>query len=677
VRAIRRPVLGLLSLALFAISLTLPASVAGAAGCGAYGNCPPAVQPTLIAAPTGVVASQVVVQDQPLAVSVAPSTATGGATLQITAPANVIPAGATVDVAAVPSTFIALYRVNGRLEVLTKDQVRRLNAHVSSAAALPVHFANIDSFYVGVYQGTTEVTKFNGSLTVTVQNPNIAASNIVYETYGTSWKLDKKAVVAPGSVTVSLNTDRAFDVINLLGANVTLTYNDNGGAGIIAPVTVASGTQVTLSNGSTITRKGYQFAGWSTTGQAPALTSPYLLMTSLTVKAIWQLQHTNVLTYDDNGGSGVVPPYRVSGNANVILNSGATLQRSGYVFAGWSTTGLYPALTSPYFLTGSVTLKAIWNKATTVYLFYQVTAPATGKVSPVQIHGSGIIRLNDGRTLKNPGFVFGGWSLNGHLPSLTSPLDLTSTTTVQAIWVKPTSFTLHYNANRGRGSVRPVKTRGTALVELDSGLGLHRKGYTFVGWSTTGQAPVLAGTYYLTGNVTLKAVWAKVVYIHVRYNLNGANGVIEPVTLPGSGVIQLASGAQLHRLGYQFAGWSLTGHLPAFTSPLDVTRTITLKAIWQRSAVKTTTPTSTAKSPRSSTLLQVQYDLNGAIGQIEPTSLATPTTVQLPTPNGSFLHRFGYQFLGWSTTGQLPALPALYHVTSTTTLKAIWKVTTP
>ena len=671
--------MGLLSLALFAVSLTFPASVAAAAGCGSYGNCPPAVRPTLIPTPTGVIASQVVVPDQPLVVNVASTSASGGATLQITAPANVIPAGATVDVAAVPSTFIALYRVNGHIEVLTKDQVQRLRAHVSTAAALPVHFANIASFYVGVYQGTTEVTKFNGVLTVTLQNPNIAPSNIVYQTSGNTWKLDKRAIVTAGSVTITLNTDRAFDVINLLGANVTVSYSNNGGRGSVAPLTVPSGTQVTLAGGTSITRKGFQFEGWSTTGQPPALTSPYLVTSSLALKAIWQTEQTNVVTYNDNGGVGIVRPLRIRGNASVNLNSGATLQRSGYVFAGWSTTGLYPALTSPYFVTGSVTLKAIWNKATTVYLFYHVAAPATGKVAPVQIHGSGIIRLNDGHGLANPGYVFGGWSLNGHLPSLTSPLDLTSTTTVQAIWVKPSTLTLRYDVNRGRGVVLPVRRHGNALVELNTGQTLHHRGYTFVGWSISGTAPVLPGTYYLTGNVTLKAVWAKIVYIHVHYNLNGANGAIEPITLPGSGVIQLASGLGLHRLGYTFAGWSHNGHLPALTSPLDVTRNITLKAIWQRSTKQTTAATTSTvpshrvRSPRTITTFTVAYDLNGGDGLVEPTTLASPTTIQLPTPNGPFLHRFGYQFLGWSANGQLPALPTNYHATGSTTLRAIWK----
>jgi len=691
VRAICRPFLGLLSLALFAVSLTLPTAVASAAGCGAYGNCPPAVQPTLIPAPVGVVASQVVVQNQPIFINVPPSSSTGGSTVQITAPASVLPPGAVVSLSSIPSTFIALYRVNGHLVVLTQDQVRRIRAHVSSAAALPVRFANIASFYVGAYQGTTEVTKFNGVLTVTVKNPNIVSSNIVYQTYGKTWKLDKKAVVAPGSVTVSLNTDRAFDVINLLGADVTLRYDANGGRGHVASLKVPSGTQVTLPSGSGLTRKGFQFAGWSTTGQLPALTNPFLATASTVLKAIWQRAVTNVLTYNDNGGTGVVPPVRILGNADLILNSGSTLQRSGYVFAGWSTTGLYPALTSPYYLTSSVTLKAIWNKATTVYLFYRVTAPATGKVSPVQVHGSGIIRLNDGHGLANPGYLFGGWSLSGRLPSLTSPLDLTSTTTVQAIWVKPTSFTLRYDLNGGRGIVRSVHARVNALVDLDAGLSLHRRGYSFVGWSTSGQAPVLAGTYYLTGNVTLKAVWAKIHYIHVRYNLNGASGMIQPITLPGSGVIQLPSGVDLHRSGYQFLGWSRNGHLPALTSPLDVTSALTLKAIWKHvrnvpvkkpvttTTVKPVTTTTVKKTtkPHVTHLFQIKFDLNGADGVVEPTSLMTPTVIQLPVPNGPFLHRFGYKFLGWSANGQLPALSTTYDATGPITLKAIWMATTP
>lgn len=73
-------------------------------------------------------------------------------------------------------------------------------------------------------------------------------------------------------------------------ANVTLTYNANGGTGTIEPVSVAARTSVTLNNGSSLTPPtGKQFLGWATTSTAstPNVTSPYTVTENTTLYAVW------------------------------------------------------------------------------------------------------------------------------------------------------------------------------------------------------------------------------------------------------------------------------------------------------------------------------------------------------------------------------------------------------
>lgn len=73
-------------------------------------------------------------------------------------------------------------------------------------------------------------------------------------------------------------------------ANVTLTYNANGGTGTIEPVSVAARSSVTLNNGSSLTPPtGKQFLGWATTSTAstPNVTSPYTVTENTTLYAVW------------------------------------------------------------------------------------------------------------------------------------------------------------------------------------------------------------------------------------------------------------------------------------------------------------------------------------------------------------------------------------------------------
>ena len=655
-RALARPFAGLVASAILLVSLTL-ATTAGAAGCGYSGSCPPPnPQPTTLPIPSSQVVLSSVLTSAGGTFTANLGAAANNASVSASVPAGLVPGGgpATLVIAQIPAGIPALYRVNGRLEVLSAAQYGRLRSHTSGTGSsiVPQRFVTVDAFYVQVLNDSGQpVTNWLHAITVTVTDSHIATTNKVFVTRNLTWYQDPSAQLAPGRAVLTLNTSRVFQIINPLGANVTVTYSANGGTGAAESVSIPSGASITLPTGVGLVRHGYQFVGWSLNGLRPALTSPYLVRGAETLKAIWVRSTKNAITYNVNGGHGVVASQTVKGNALVNLPTGNGLRRNGFVFSGWSLSGTPPALHSPYFVTGSVTLKAIWLKAQIVYLFYESNG-GTGTVPAVTVHGSGLVQLSTGATLHRKGYVFAGWSVTGQEPALVSPYDLTTSTNVKAIWIKPTTFTLTYRVKGVHSSVHPVSVTVPTLVSLDSGVHLHRKGYTFVGWSTNGRAPVLPGSYYLTQSTTLQAVWQKIVIIHVRYDDNGGTGVVPALTLNGSGVIQLNLGRTLQRPGYQFVGWSTTGALPALTSPLDVTSNLTLKAIWLLS---------------TSTLT---YNLNGGTGFVPPTQAVGNQYVTLA--NGSTVSRHGYGVKGWSLNGHLPALGASAFVKSSTVVKAIW-----
>lgn len=70
----------------------------------------------------------------------------------------------------------------------------------------------------------------------------------------------------------------------------TVIYNENGGTGTIAPVTVEFGESITLDDGSTLTApSGKVFAGWATTPTATesSVASPYKPTADTTLYAVW------------------------------------------------------------------------------------------------------------------------------------------------------------------------------------------------------------------------------------------------------------------------------------------------------------------------------------------------------------------------------------------------------
>lgn len=96
-----------------------------------------------------------------------------------------------------------------------------------------------------------------------------------------------------GSISITENstvdvTEYASAVINV--AEVTLSYDTNGGTGTISPVSVIAGGTVTLDSGSSLTApEGKEFAGWATTSAAtePDAVSPYKVSSDKTLYAVW------------------------------------------------------------------------------------------------------------------------------------------------------------------------------------------------------------------------------------------------------------------------------------------------------------------------------------------------------------------------------------------------------
>lgn len=125
----------------------------------------------------------------------------------------------------------------------------------------------------------------------------------------------------------------------------TVTYYANGGAGTMENQ-VASGWTTLRTN--TFTREGYIFDSWNTEPDGsgdrsfiPMVDYDYDFSEDITLYAQWESSSgssnpgTNeVVTFDPNGGSGIMNPQSGSGPTALSPN---TFTRSGYRFVGWNS----------------------------------------------------------------------------------------------------------------------------------------------------------------------------------------------------------------------------------------------------------------------------------------------------------------------------------------------------
>lgn len=151
----------------------------------------------------------------------------------------------------------------------------------------------------------------------------------------------------------------------LKGNEIAITFDPNGGAGSMEPMSVNPGVNNILSS-NTFTREGYTFTGWNTkadgkgTGYADGATVKFDVDTTLYA----QWTQNPVITFDANGGEGNMGTQTVNPGVSAALLAN-TFTRADYDFAGWNTkadgTGTAYADKTTIAVSANTTLYAQWT----------------------------------------------------------------------------------------------------------------------------------------------------------------------------------------------------------------------------------------------------------------------------------------------------------------------------
>ena len=391
------------------------------------------------------------------------------------------------------------------------------------------------------------------------------------------------------------------------------------------------------------TRKGYNFAGWSTSANGNVVYQPGAEYKNdqnggtVTLYAKWTAwKHT--VTYDKNvpADSKKTDVKNMPGNQTKIYDQNLTLQsniptRIGYTFVKWTTnkdgTGTAYQPGSQYSYNrdsdgGTVTLYAVWTpwKYTVRYDKNVPASSSSQTVSNMPADQTKTEEVNLTLSSNKPsrnGYIFNGWQaqINGkavdYQPGATLSYDPDvkgSVITLKAKWTA-WKHTIHYDKNVPASSKKTNVTNmpGDQVKVFDTALSIQpmvpkRTGYTFKGWSTTanGKAEYQPGAKYNhdqnDGTVTLYAVWTPWKY-KVQYDKNvSADSSSQAVSnMPTDQtkteeVVLTLSSNKPSRNGYIFNGWQAqingkaVDYQPGAKLSYDVDdkdgSTIILKAQW-------------------------------------------------------------------------------------------------
>ncbi len=200
---------------------------------------------------------------------------------------------------------------------------------------------------------------------------------------------------------------------SLDGAVYKVSFNPNGGSGIMDPQSIAYGSSAALT-GCGFTKVGYIFVGWAASATSNANyadKADYMMgTTDATLYAVWMASN-NTVAFNANGGSGEMTNQTIATDTTAPL-SGNNFSRTGYTFGGWALTSVGAvayANTPPYTMgPASTTLYAKWTANNNT-----VTFNANGGTETMadQTIATDVTAALSANSFIRTGYTFGGWAL--------------------------------------------------------------------------------------------------------------------------------------------------------------------------------------------------------------------------------------------------------------------------
>ncbi|MBO5420426.1 MAG: InlB B-repeat-containing protein [Clostridia bacterium] len=312
--------------------------------------------------------------------------------------------------------------------------------------------------------------------------------------------------------------------------------------------------------------------------------------------------YTYTVSYNANGGSGAPASQTKQYNVDLALSS-TKPTKSGYTFAGWSTSSsaisVNYAAGATYTNNAAVTLYAVWtpNKYT---ITYNANGGSGAPATQTKTHGVNLT-LSSSKPVKSYQVNFD--ACGGYVDTESKYVNYTfigwstSSSATSATYSAGANFTL--NANTTLYAVWSIPQVGT--LPLSS-----REGYIFKGWYTakTGGTKVEASTVLTGSSTTLYAQWTAETYT-ISYDANGGSGAPSSQTKTYGQTITLST-TKPTRSGCTFLGWSTdsTATSPTYSAGESFTENVDtiLYAVWHTHSYTssvTTAATCTATGVRT------------------------------------------------------------------------------
>ena len=369
-----------------------------------------------------------------------------------------------------------------------------------------------------------------------------------------------------------------------------VTFDTNGGSGIIEPVHLFTGDVLTLP---VVTKKGYTLINWTYNGDPVDENTSFDNVSDALIVANWQA-NTYTIRFDANGGIGSMDDLAMVYDRSKQLPP-SVFEKKDHVFEGWSKTRdgeiCYEEVDIVNNVTdhGIVTLYAVWHD----YSEFTVATfdPNGGEYVDSYFEMYNHVYLYDNDPIgylpevMREGYTFVNWRYNNQVVDEDTTFNMTPEVVLKAQW-QANKYTVLFDANGGTGIMDDLELTYDIESRLPDNQFVNGN-KIFIGWSKASDGNIMYQNEELTknivseGEITLYAQWADTEenVCTVSFDANGGKGDINKIYLYGDQRILLFP--ELIKTGYTFINWTNNGSPVDSNTDFGNCNEVTLVANWR------------------------------------------------------------------------------------------------
>jgi len=472
------------------------------------------------------------------------------------------------------------------------------------------------------------------------------------------WELGGKSYQVDGAVTVSGTEIAKACWREVAEEPAVISFDATGGSGEMSPETLPAGTDKYILPECTFTAPdGCVFAGWEAGSSVKQPGEEIDISGSVTVRAVWN--ELRVVSFDATGGSGVMSPVTLpAGKDKYILPKCTFTAPDGCVFAGWEAGTSVRQPGEEIDISGSVTVRALWNE---LYVVSFDANGGEGEMSPVTLSAGTDKYTLPECTFTAPEYcVFDHWSYNGTDYAPEDEITLTGSATISAEW-RELPVVIYESGLHGTGAMDTVVLDdATDEYELPDFGFEPDEGYMFEYWYVDGYGALTPGDIIEIDGITrVIACWTEGTI--VRFNANGGTGTMPAVYRPrGEYVLPECRFTAPEHMRFKCWSWPDLDK-PGVEYTGNVGQPINLGK------------RTTVLSPKWEELPAITFDPAAGTGEMEKL-YADETTMKCTLPECEFTPPEGYLFDYWYSNDFGSKKPGdSVTLNRAVTVKAVWK----